>query len=252
MAARASPLFFGLGWIAARIDIQQLLHESRALPRSYFRGLNFLLNEQPDKAIDAFIEVVKVDPETVELHFALGNLFRRRGEIRARDPHAPEPARARRPAAGPEARSRSLELGAGLPEGRACSTAPRRCSRSSSTPAVGAPRARHLLEIYKQEKDWTRAIDDDARGRSAGARQKEIAQYLLRAGADGGGAVAAATRRAGHLEAALEANRKSVRANMLIGDLELARTATRRGAHRALEAHRVAEPAYLGAGRRSA
>src|SRR5713226_4502211 len=75
------PLFFGLGWIAARIDIKQIVTESKALPRSYFKGLNFLLNEQPDKAIDAFIEVVRVDPETIELHFALGNLFRRRGEI---------------------------------------------------------------------------------------------------------------------------------------------------------------------------
>src|SRR5438445_13588327 len=74
------PLFFGLGWIAARIDIKQIVTESRALPRSYFKGLNFLLNEQPDKAIEAFIEVVKVDPETIELHFALGSLFRRRGE----------------------------------------------------------------------------------------------------------------------------------------------------------------------------
>src|SRR5256885_8454284 len=74
------PLFFGLGWMAARIDIRQIVTESRALPRSYFKGLNFLLNEQPDKAIEAFIEVVKVDPETIELHFALGSLFRRRGE----------------------------------------------------------------------------------------------------------------------------------------------------------------------------
>src|SRR5882762_3810172 len=74
-------LFFGLGWLAARVDIKQLLSESRQLPRSYFKGLNFLLNEQPDKAIEAFIEVVKVDPETVELHFALGSLFRRRGEF---------------------------------------------------------------------------------------------------------------------------------------------------------------------------
>ena len=55
------PIFFGLGWLAARIDIQHLLRDSRALPRSYFKGLNFLLNEQPDKAIEAFIEVVKVD-----------------------------------------------------------------------------------------------------------------------------------------------------------------------------------------------
>src|SRR5262244_4186049 len=76
----ALPLFFALGWFAARIDIKQLVSESRVLPRSYFKGLNFLLNEQPDKAIEAFIEVVKVDPETVDLHFALGSLFRRRGE----------------------------------------------------------------------------------------------------------------------------------------------------------------------------
>src|SRR2546428_10204420 len=74
-------LFFAFGWVAARIDIKHLLRESRALPLSYFKGLNFLLNEQPDKAIEAFIEVVKVDPQTVELHFALGSLFRRRGEV---------------------------------------------------------------------------------------------------------------------------------------------------------------------------
>src|SRR5512134_2127702 len=77
----AFPLFFGLGWMAARIDIKHLVSESRALPLSYFKGLNFLLNEQPDKAIEAFIEIVKVDPQTIELHFALGSLFRRRGEI---------------------------------------------------------------------------------------------------------------------------------------------------------------------------
>src|SRR6059036_4237711 len=75
------PIFFGMGWLAARIDIKQLLKESRALPLSYFKGLNFLLNEQPDKAIEAFIEVVKVEPQTIDLHFALGSLFRRQGEI---------------------------------------------------------------------------------------------------------------------------------------------------------------------------
>src|SRR4030081_2375309 len=74
------PLFFGLGWIAARIDIQHLVRDSRALPSSYFKGLNFLLNEQPDKALAAFIGAVKRDPKTIELPFALGSLSRRRGE----------------------------------------------------------------------------------------------------------------------------------------------------------------------------
>jgi len=54
--------------------------ESRQAPKAYFRGLNYLLNEQQDQAIDAFIEAVQGDPDTAELHFALGNLFRRRGD----------------------------------------------------------------------------------------------------------------------------------------------------------------------------
>ena len=75
------PVFFGLGWLAARVDIRHLLTESRALPASYFKGLNFLLNEQTDKAIESFIEVAQTDQQTVELQFALGGLFRRRGEV---------------------------------------------------------------------------------------------------------------------------------------------------------------------------
>ncbi len=76
----AIPLFFGLGWLASRLDSAQLLTETRALPRSYFNGLNYLLAEQPEKAIVAFEEVARLDPETAELYFALGQLFRRRGE----------------------------------------------------------------------------------------------------------------------------------------------------------------------------
>ena len=75
------PVVFALGWMAARIDLRQLRRERSDNPRAYFKGLNLLLNEQQDKAIDAFIEAVQNDPDTAELHFALGNLFRRRGEF---------------------------------------------------------------------------------------------------------------------------------------------------------------------------
>ncbi len=75
------PLAFALGWIGSRIDVRQWRKEQRAQPKAVFKGLNLLLNEQPDKAIDAFIEAVQNDPDTTELHFALGNLFRRRGEF---------------------------------------------------------------------------------------------------------------------------------------------------------------------------
>ena len=74
------PIAFVLGWLASRFDLRQLKIENRQAPKAYFRGLNFLLNEQQDQAIDAFIEAVQNDPDTQELHFALGNLFRRRGE----------------------------------------------------------------------------------------------------------------------------------------------------------------------------
>jgi lipopolysaccharide assembly protein B len=75
------PVAFGLGWVASRFDLRQLKTERQDSPRAYFKGLNLLLNEQQDKAIDAFIEAVQHDPDTTELHFALGNLFRRRGEF---------------------------------------------------------------------------------------------------------------------------------------------------------------------------
>ncbi|HET8693929.1 MAG TPA: lipopolysaccharide assembly protein LapB [Aquabacterium sp.] len=76
----AFPVVFILGWMASRLDLRQLKREDRASPQAYFKGLNLLLNEQQDKAIDAFIEAVQHDPDTSDLHFALGNLFRRRGE----------------------------------------------------------------------------------------------------------------------------------------------------------------------------
>src|SRR5512139_3246721 len=75
------PIAFALGWFASRLDLRQLRIENRQTPKAYFRGLNFLLNEQQDQAIDAFIEAVQHDPDTTELHFGLGNLFRRRGDF---------------------------------------------------------------------------------------------------------------------------------------------------------------------------
>ena len=75
------PLAFAFGWLASRFDLRQWKREQKDSPKAYYKGLNLLLNEQHDKAIDAFIEAVQQDPDTSDLHFALGNLFRRRGEF---------------------------------------------------------------------------------------------------------------------------------------------------------------------------
>jgi lipopolysaccharide biosynthesis regulator YciM len=208
------PLFFGLGWIAARIDIRQIVSESRALPRSYFRGLNFLLNEQPDKAIEAFIEVVKVDPETIELHFALGSLFRRRGEYdRAIRMHQ---NLLERPGLADEQKVIALaELGQDYLKAGILDRAEEVFKKLEKSPQSALAR-RHLLEIYEQEKDWERAIDMT---KLVEPDPRDLAQYYCElAAAESAESRPEAARR--HLETALDANRKCVRASLQLGDLE--------------------------------
>ena len=68
-------------WIARRNDASKHHQPNRPLSHEYVVGLNYLLNEQPDKAVDVFIKLLEVDSDTVETHLALGSLFRRRGEV---------------------------------------------------------------------------------------------------------------------------------------------------------------------------
>jgi len=215
------PIFFGLGWLAARIDIKQLLTESRNLPRSYFKGLNFLLNEQPDKAIEAFIEVVKVDPETVDLHFALGSLFRRRGETdRAIRMHRNLLERSDLAA---DQRVQALsELGQDYLKAGLLDRAEEVFAKLRDTPQR-LEALRRLFEIFQQEKDWQKAIET-ARALEAETGQswqKEIAEFYCEMAA----VEATHSRPDGArelLKEALKANRKCVRASILAGDLAAA------------------------------
>ena len=170
-------LFFALGWIAARIDIKHLLRESRALPLSYFRGLNFLLNEQPDKAIESFIEVVKVDPQTIDLHFALGNLFRRQGEIdRAIRMHQnlldrPDLAADKRQLA-------VFELAQDFHRAGLLDRAEELFSKLDGSP-FEVQSLGFLLQIFEQEKDWQKAINVTRRMEALAFRKT---RFLLRRG----------------------------------------------------------------------
>lgn len=217
----ALPLFFALGWIAARIDIRHLLSESRVLPSSYFKGLNFLVNEQPDKAIEAFIEVVKVDPQTIELHFALGNLFRRRGEIeRAIRMHQNLVAR---PGLAAEQKTLALyELAQDYLKAGLLDRAEELFVKLEGTP-YAEPALKFLLEIYEQEKDWQKAIVvagklEHVTGHS---RQKDIANFYCEMASS---EIIHSRPQAARplLDEALQHHRLSVRANMLLGDLEQA------------------------------
>jgi lipopolysaccharide biosynthesis regulator YciM len=216
----AFPLFFGMGWLAARIDINELLSESNVLPRSYFQGLNFLLNEQQDKAIEAFIEVVKIDSQTVELHFALGSLFRKRGEVdRALRMHHNLVDRVdldddkRRLAIFELAQD---YLKAGILD-RAESLFSELEDSSYSKQAL-----EFLLELYQKEHDWLKAIAVTQRLESVSDRHygkqaafffcelasEEIAQQNLSGARD-------------NLLHALQVDPKSVRASMMLGDMEV-------------------------------
>ena len=215
------PLFFGLGWFAARVDIRQLLRESRALPLSYFKGLNFLLNEQPDKAIEAFIEVVKVDPQTIELHFALGGLFRRRGEVeRAIRMHQ---NLVERPDLAAEQKLTALyELAQDYFKAGLLDRAEELFLKLEGT-TYAEQALRFLLEIYEQEKDWNKAIEiagklETVTGRS---HQKEIANFRCELALNELMHSRPEAARP-HLAQALAHHRLCVRANLLLGDLEIA------------------------------
>ncbi|SDC53269.1 Lipopolysaccharide biosynthesis regulator YciM, contains six TPR domains and a predicted metal-binding C-terminal domain [Cupriavidus sp. YR651] len=214
----ALPLVFGLGWMAARFDLRQLISEQGALPRSYFKGLNFLLNEQPDQAIDAFVEVARLDPETTELHFALGALFRRRGETErairvhqnlATRPDLPEPER----------EHALYELGQDFLRAGLLDRAEESLRRLMSGPyAVSAKRV--LLELYEVEKEWQKAID--AARELQTLEQKDyrvqIAQFCCELAQD-----ALQKKRPedaiSWLRRASEENPANVRAPMLLGDV---------------------------------
>ena len=215
------PVFFALGWIAARVDIRQLVSESRSLPRGYFKGLNFLLNDQPDKAVDAFIEIVRLDPETADMHFALGNLFRRRGETeRAIRVHQNLLARPDLPQEQKE--HAQYELGmdylkAGLLD-RAEETFNQLVNGQYSVQA-----RRALLEIFQREKEWPRAIEAalGLQESGAGSRQKEIAQFYCELAQDA--LVHMHPEDAlPLLEKSMQVDRSNVRATILIGDAQLA------------------------------
>ena len=149
------PLAFLLGWLASRFDLRQLRFENRRVPKAYFKGLNFLLNEQQDQAIDAFIEAVQNDPDTSELHFALGNLFRRRGEYdRAVRVHQHLLSRGDLSLLDQQRAQHALALDflkAGLLD-----RAEEALSRLEGTPFEGEARLA-LLAIYERSRDWPAA-----------------------------------------------------------------------------------------------
>lgn len=152
------PVAMYFGWWFARSLEKRSIRKSRQFfSNQYFQGLNYLLNEQPDKAIQVFLELAEVNKDTVETHMALGSLFRRRGEVdRAIRFHQNIIAK---PGLEPEQRTQALlELGEDYMRAGLLDRAERLFSELIESGAHTPAALRSLLEIYQQEKDWKNAL----------------------------------------------------------------------------------------------
>ena len=172
------PVAFVLGWLASRWDLRQVRADNRQAPKAYFKGLNFLLNEQQDKAIDAFIEAVQNDPDTTELHFALGNLFRRRGEYN-RAVRVHEHLLSRADLSRPDRDRAQHALAQDFLKAGLLDRAEEALNRLDGTQYEAEARL-SLLAIYERSRDWTQAaaIVRKMQAAAQGDFSTRLAHYL--------------------------------------------------------------------------
>ncbi len=215
------PLAAASGWLVGHYGKRRRESAAAAddLRSNYFKGINYLLNEQPDKAIEAFIKVLEVDSETVETHLALGNLYRRRGEVdRAIRIHQNLIAR---PNLESEQRSEALlELGHDYLSAGLLDRAENLLQELADSGDYRVQALRQLIDIYEQEKDWHRAID------SARLLEKATGNHLGPVIAHYQCELAERFRESENMDAALEmlksalaTHDRCVRASILEGDV---------------------------------
>lgn len=215
----ALPLFFSLGWLAARVDLKQLLAESTALPAAYFKGLNFLITNQQDKAIEAFTEAVQANTDSLELHFALGSLFRKRGEV-DRAIHLHLHLLEKKQLEPQQKLAVTAELAQDYLKAGLFDRA-EELFESLDDDRYRQPALRALLEIYVREREWERAIKaaTELERISGVPFRVEIANYYCEMAVKSKLANDTHTARF-ELDQALNANKNCVRANVLLGDIE--------------------------------
>ncbi|HET7649090.1 MAG TPA: lipopolysaccharide assembly protein LapB [Gammaproteobacteria bacterium] len=206
-----------LGWLFARWERSGSRDSRfRLVSAEYFKGLNYLLNEQPDKAIEVFVKMAEVDSDTVETHFALASLFRRRGEVdRAIRIHQNLIAR---PSLSRMHRAQALfELAQDYLRAGLLDRAENILLEMLDTPAYTEVSLRSLISLYEQQKDWEQAISMRRRLQAATGLSEEpiIAQYFceLAQAALASDDTSLANR---FLKRALAHDPESVRANLML------------------------------------
>jgi lipopolysaccharide biosynthesis regulator YciM len=236
---------FAGGWyLGYRYRSEPVSTQKHNLPRDYLVGLNYLLNEEPDKAVDVFIKMLEVDSNTVETHLAVGKLFRRRGEVdRAIRIHQNLIAR---PQLDKLYREQSLfELGQDYLSAGVLDRAERIFLEILNIKAYSVHALRALLDIYQQEKAWENAIE--IAGKLAIATKKStqpmIAHYYCEL------AEIAFTKNQHesakqYLQQALDADEKCVRASLMLAKTEMYK-GDHKSAIRSLKRVKLQNPDFL-------
>ena len=233
------------GWVIGRRGGER--HSDNQVSRlstTYFRGLNYLLNEQPDKAIELFLHIAELDKETFETQVALGHLFRRRGEVdRAIRLHQ---ALVQRPGLSDQQKVQALlALGEDYMRSGLLDRAETVFSDLVALDMRAPLALRHLINIYQAERDWDKAIENAQRYEAATGEPmgKLIAQFECE--------LADRHRASGEIDAArkavaraYQADAKAVRAGMLEGRIEV-EAGNDAGAIRAFERVARHDPDYL-------
>ncbi|HET6436217.1 MAG TPA: lipopolysaccharide assembly protein LapB, partial [Xanthomonadaceae bacterium] len=239
------PLAALSGWVIGRRGGERHSDSQVSkLSTTYFRGLNYLLNEQPDKAIELFLHIAELDKETFETQVALGHLFRRRGEVdRAIRLH--QALVERRDLSDAQKVQALLALGEDYMKSGLLDRAETVFTDLARIDQRAPQALRHLIGIYQAERDWAKAIENATRfeavtgepmGRLIAQFECELAERE-RAGGDLDGARRAIAR-------AYAADSASVRAGMLEGRIEV-EAGNDAAAIRAFERAARHDPDYL-------
>ena len=209
-------------WLGRRNAAGAKEDSSLNLPSGYIRGLNYLLNEQQDKAIDLFIRMLDVDSDTVETHLALGSLFRRRGEVdRAIRIHQNLIAR---PTLNKEQRALALyELGQDYMRAGLLDRAEALFSELVNNEPHTEAALQQLLDIYQQEKEWDNAIQIALRLEAkTGQSRRDIVAHFYCEKAELARAQGESARALKLLKRAIMESRTCARASILEGQIEQA------------------------------
>ncbi|MCC6134222.1 MAG: lipopolysaccharide assembly protein LapB [Candidatus Contendobacter sp.] len=214
------PVAAASGWWAARRAGE---HQSSATARSagYFKGLNLLIEDQPDQAIEVFTRMADVDRDTAEIHLALGNLFRRRGEVdRAIHIHSSLIARPR--LASSQRRRAMLELGEDYLRAGLFDRAEALFRELLDQPAHTQTALARLIHIFQQEKEWRQAIaySDRLERISGEYRGRQIAHFCCELAEEALARSEDADARS-WLSDALTRDPGCTRANLLLGQLAM-------------------------------